>query len=161
MDHRTNGGSNLLPGTPARTPRTPGTPGSNSRLARTPGTPGNVSRTSSGGGRTPVTPVTPSGRRQNGRVSIASMGSSSSSGNERGGPPPPPYGLSPVSPAGRSVISAVQSPSTRSYNSPSFSGGYNYVGRWVRKYVGAKNMTSLSRTNISIKRWSNIFSTFR
>ena len=130
MDPRTNGGSNLLPGTPARTPRTPGTPGSSSRIARTPGTPGNVSRTSSGGGRTPGTPVTPSGRRQNGRVSIASMGSSSSSGNERmgPGPPPPPYGLStpqltPVSPAGRSAISSV-----RSYNSPSMT-GYNYIAR--------------------------------
>jgi hypothetical protein len=60
-----------------------------------------------------------------------------SSGNERMGPPPPPYvmttpQMTPVSPAGRSAMSAVQSPSIRSYNSPSIS-GYNYVPRQVIK----------------------------
>ena len=53
------------------------------------------------------------------------------------GPPPPPYvmttpQMTPVSPAGRSAMSAVQSPSIRSYNSPSIS-GYNYVPRQVIK----------------------------
>ena len=96
-------GASRLPGTPARTPRTPGTP-SSGRLVRgvnagsgpSPNTTGgaNGSRTSSGS-RTPatpgtgsngvaITPGTPSSRRNNGRVSIASMGSSTSSSGEGG-----------------------------------------------------------------------------
>ena len=89
-------GANRMPGTPARTPRTPGTP-SSGRLVRntsggsgpSPNTPGGISSSrNSSGGRTPatpgsnislLTPGTPSSRRNNGRVSIASMGSSTSS----------------------------------------------------------------------------------
>ena len=109
MDHGGNGrgerttpvtpGTGRFPGTPARTPRTPGTP-SSVRLVRgggpSPVTPvgGSSSRTSSGG-RTPatpgtgsngsaITPGTPSSSKNNGRVSIASMGSSTSSSGEGG-----------------------------------------------------------------------------
>ena len=96
-------GTSRLPGTPARTPRTPGTP-SNGRLVRgtsagsglSPNTSGGInSSRATGGARTPatpgtgsisgvITPGTPSSRRNNGRVSIASMGSSTSSSGEGG-----------------------------------------------------------------------------
>ena len=113
MDHGVSGrsgrttpgtpGGSRLPGTPARTPRTPGTPssgrlvrGPNTNAGHTSGNPGGSSATRTpSGGRTAapsgggssggaITPGTPSSRRNNGRVSIASMGSSTSSSGEGG-----------------------------------------------------------------------------